>query len=167
VVLNFVVAETPPSIAGLMGPAPTVVLNVTTNVRVTKTPLPSPTSRVVALIIVTTAITDGVGWNGNLIVTLIIFSAIPPATTIIAKGDSAASNHYFALRDSAVLDDVHFDGPSTSVILPDSSSLHSVANGQLPLSSSLTPRSKKTTVFHNLQSSLISLGYVMTTVPSF
>jgi hypothetical protein len=69
VVLNFVVAETPPSIAGLMGPAPTVVLNVTINVRVTKTLLPSPTSRVVALIIVRTAITDGVGWNGNLIVT--------------------------------------------------------------------------------------------------
>ena len=95
------------------------------------------------------------------------FSAIPPTTTIIAKGDSAASNHYFALRDSDVLGDVHFDGPPTSVLLPDSSSLHSVANGQLPLSSSLTPKSKKTTIFHNLQSSLISLGYVMTTVPSF
>ena len=86
------------------------------------------------------------------------FSAIPPTTTIIAKGDSAASNHYFALRDADVLYNVHFDGPPTSVLLPDSSSLDSVVNGHLPLSSSLTPTSKKTPVFPNLQSSLISSG---------
>ena len=92
------------------------------------------------------------------------FSVIP-TTTIIAKGDSAASNHYFALRDSDVLDDVHFDGPPTSVLLPDSSSLDSVANGHLPLSSSLTPTSKKTTVFPNLQSRLSSLGDGLWDIP--
>ena len=86
------------------------------------------------------------------------FSIIPPATTIVAKGDSAASNHYFALRDVDVLDDVRFDSPPTSVLLPDFSSLDSVATGQLPLSSSLTPASTKTTIFPTLQSSLISLG---------
>ena len=86
------------------------------------------------------------------------FSVIPPKPTIITKGDSAASNHYFALRDAEVLDNVHFDDPPTSVLLPDSSSIASVANGHLPLSSSLTPTSTKTTIFPNLQSSLISLG---------
>ena len=85
-------------------------------------------------------------------------SIIPPATSIIAKGDSAASNHYFALRDAAVLDEVRQDQVGTSVMLPDASSLTSVASAHLPLSKDLTPKATKTALFDNLQSSLISLG---------
>ena len=76
---------------------------------------------------------------------------------MVAKGDSEASNHYFALRDSDILEDVSTDGPHTSVLLPDSSSLTSISTGQLPLSNAFSPGSKKTTILPNLQSSLVSL----------
>ena len=46
----------------------------------------------------------------------------PKSQTIIAKGNSAASNHYWALRDSMVLDDVEVDPISPTVILPDTPS---------------------------------------------
>ena len=46
----------------------------------------------------------------------------PKSQTIIAKGDSAASNHYWALRDCMVLDDVEVDPISPTVILPDTPS---------------------------------------------
>ena len=77
---------------------------------------------------------------------------------MVAKGDSEASNHYFALRDSDILEDVSNDGPHTSVLLPDSSSLTSISTGQLPLSNAFSPGSKKTTIFPDLQSSIVSLG---------
>ena len=85
-------------------------------------------------------------------------SVIPPSSSVIAKGDSAASNHYFALRDASVLDAVHPDPIGTSVILPDKSSLTSVASGHLPLPTEFTPASTRTEIFDNLQSSLVSLG---------
>jgi len=55
-------------------------------------------------------------------------STIPPTHThtIIAKGDSAASNHYWALRDSDVLDDVRSDPNGPVVILPDTSTLQEI-----------------------------------------
>ena len=50
----------------------------------------------------------------------------PPSTqhhTVIAKGESAASNHYWALRDTMVLDDLTDDNDGPTVILPDTSTL--------------------------------------------
>ena len=43
--------------------------------------------------------------------------------TVIAKGDSAASNHYWALRDTMVLDDLTDDNDGPTVILSDISTL--------------------------------------------
>ena len=82
----------------------------------------------------------------------------PPAPSVIPKGDSAASNHYFALRDAAVPNELRQDPVGTSVMLPDASSLISVASAHLPLSNDLTPTATKTALFDNLLSSLISLG---------
>ena len=81
----------------------------------------------------------------------------PKSQTIIAKGDSAASNHYWALRDSMVLDDVEVDPIGPTVILPDTSTLTATKQGNLPIQQ-LSSAAKKTAVFDNLQSSLISLG---------
>lgn len=50
----------------------------------------------------------------------------PPKSTVITKGDSAASNHYWALRDSMILDDVSDEPFGTSVTLPDKSTISSI-----------------------------------------
>lgn len=55
-------------------------------------------------------------------------SIIPPLTSqfsnaVIAKADSAASNHYFPLRDAFALNDLQEDTHGPTVILPDSSNL--------------------------------------------
>ena len=61
-------------------------------------------------------------------------------------------------RDASVLDTVHPEPLGTSVILPDQSSLTSVASGHLPLTTEFTPAATRTEIFDNLQSSLVSLG---------
>ena len=76
----------------------------------------------------------------------------------MAKGDSAASNNYFALRDSDILENVSTTGPPSSVLQPDSSSLTSISTRQLPLSNALGTTFKEVAIFPNLQSSLVSLG---------
>ena len=81
----------------------------------------------------------------------------PPRTTVIAKGDSAATNHYWALRDTMVLDDVRDDTNGPTVILPDTSTLTATKKGRLPIPN-LSPQARKTAIFDNLQNSLISLG---------
>ena len=60
----------------------------------------------------------------------------PHRTTVIAKGDSAAIKHYWALRDTMVLDDVRDDTTGPTVILPDTSTLTATkkANFQSPTS---------------------------------
>ena len=61
-------------------------------------------------------------------------SKIPPSTTTsIAKVNSAASNHYFALRDIATLQDVEADKFGPRVVLPNTSTLTANSTGQLPL----------------------------------
>jgi hypothetical protein len=87
-------------------------------------------------------------------------SVIPPQSSsiIIAKGDSAATSHYFASRDKNALTAVKKDTHGPTVILPDTSTLTATASGQLPFSSELSPKAKKTAIFANLQHSLISLG---------
>ena len=84
---------------------------------------------------------------------------IPPMLkhlTINAKADSAASNHYWALRDSLILDDVTEDSQGTTVTLPDKSHISSVKKGHLPIPS-LSKAAKETKIFKDLNHSLISL----------
>ena len=93
-------------------------------------------------------------------------SVIPHSSSIIAKGDSAASNHYFALRDATVLDPIQPEPFDTSVILPDNSSLTSVASAHLPFTKDFTPAATPTEIFDNLQSSLVFWdNCVMKTAP--
>ena len=83
-------------------------------------------------------------------------SKIPPSTTtIVSKGDSAASNHYFPLKYIEALQDVVSYKFYPTVVLPDTYTLTANTTIQLPLSSSLRYPAKKTEVFDNLQHSLI------------
>jgi hypothetical protein len=84
-------------------------------------------------------------------------SVISPPSKVIAKGDSAATNHYWRLRDKDVLTDVQ-ENTSTTVILPDSTTISSTHNGQLPIPS-LSKMARNATILPHLKSaSLISLG---------
>ena len=66
-------------------------------------------------------------------------SKIPPSTTtIIDKGDNAASKNYLPLRYIAKLQDVVSDKFSPTVVLPDTYTLTENTTRQLPLSSSLS-----------------------------
>ena len=92
------------------------------------------------------------------------FLTTPPAIsptmspTVIAKGDSAASHHYWKQDDCHVLQDVT-NLPGPSVHQPDSTALPSVGTGQLPLSSKISPAGKHALILPALKSaSLISLG---------
>ena len=86
-------------------------------------------------------------------------SKIPPQhpRTIIAKGDSAASNHYWALRDSIILDNVSDDDNAPSVTLPDKSTITAIQRGNIPVPN-LSSNATETKVFADLNHSLISLG---------
>ena len=79
---------------------------------------------------------------------------------MIAKGDSAASSHYWRPRDKRVLEDIEKClGPS--VILPNNELIASTERGQIPLSSLLTKEAKTASILPKLaSSSLISLGQI-------
>ena len=69
---------------------------------------------------------------------------IPPSTTTSkAKGNSAASNHYFAIRDIAELQDFVADKFVTTVVLSNTPTLTENSTRQLPLASSLRYPGKK------------------------
>ena len=57
----------------------------------------------------------------------------PSPTTIISKGDSATSNHYFPLWYIATLQDVVADKLGPSVFKPNTSTLTENATIKLPL----------------------------------
>lgn len=83
---------------------------------------------------------------------------IPPSTrTITAKGDSGASNHYFALSDIEVLNDTEETTDGIEVILPTADTVKSTKTGYLPFAN-LSKKATKTEVFPALKHSLISLG---------
>ena len=89
----------------------------------------------------------------------ILDSIISPLfTIIIAKYDSAASNHHFTLRNIEVLQDVVSDKSVPTVVLTATSTLTANETGQLPISSTLSSLVNKTSVFDNLQHSIISRG---------
>ena len=60
-------------------------------------------------------------------------SHLPPSqpSSIIRKGDSAASNHYRDLCDSMILDYLSEHNYGTSVTLPDKSTITSIKKGKL------------------------------------
>ena len=86
----------------------------------------------------------------------IIDSTVNP-TTVIAKADSGASNHYWMIKDQHILQNIlHRIGPT--VFLPNNNSITSNASGKLPLSN-LSEDSKKAHILPGLKnSSLLSLG---------
>ena len=83
-------------------------------------------------------------------------SEIPPST-VIAKGDSSASNHYFPLQYLLILEEAENNDDGPEVLVQDTATLKATMKSQLPLGYAVITRTKETTVFDNLQSSLISL----------
>ena len=77
---------------------------------------------------------------------------------IYAKGDSAASHHYWREEDKKVLDKIEpHAGPS--ILLPNNSTISVTSQGQLPLSESLSTQAKNAMILPGLKSaSLISIG---------
>ena len=85
---------------------------------------------------------------------------IPPHKqnyNIIRKGDSKASNHYFAINDKSTLLDVRLNNPPTTTTLSDHSTLQSTLQRDLPIKN-LPTKATNTKLFNNLNHSLISLG---------
>ena len=78
-------------------------------------------------------------------------------TTVIAKADSGASNHYWMIKDQRILKDLlHKIGPT--VFLPNNQSITSNATGHLPIPS-LSSSSTTAHILPGLKnSSLLSLG---------
>ena len=78
--------------------------------------------------------------------------------TIIAKGDSGASHHYFKSEDQHVLQYLKNElGPS--VTQPDNTSLQSLGSWKIPISPALSSSAQHAMILTNLKSSsLISMG---------
>ena len=94
-------------------------------------------------------------------------STIPPTHTIIAKGNSVASNHYWTLRDSDVLDDVQTDRNGPFLILPDTSTLKAIR--KVIFLSLVSPSKQKIQQFF-LTSKIVffpCVNYAMMHVPPF
>ena len=78
---------------------------------------------------------------------------------VIEQTESGATSHYCRKTDAHTLLDVQATSHSTTVQLPDSSTISATASGRLPLPASLTASATNTCVFCDLHSaSLISLG---------
>ena len=84
--------------------------------------------------------------------------AIEPSETVYAKGDSAASSHYWREEDKKVISNIQeISGPQ--VILPNKQTIGITSQGALPLSALLSDRAKKASILPGLKSaSLISIG---------
>ena len=81
----------------------------------------------------------------------------PPTTTCIAKADSGATNHYFRLNDSFILEHISpTNGPQ--IRLPNNMSLTASKSGLLPVKH-LTPQARRAHIIPGLESaSLLSMG---------
>ena len=78
--------------------------------------------------------------------------------TIIAKGDSGATSHYWREQDKKCLQNIEIT-PGPTVTLPNNTTITSTARGRLPLHDSLSREATTTAILPNLHSSsLISLG---------
>ena len=79
--------------------------------------------------------------------------------SVIVKADSGASNHYFRKKYLGALKNVKQMTSGPIVKLPDSSTIQSTKEGNIPLHSSLSPTATKAHIFDNLtNSSLLSIG---------
>ena len=87
-------------------------------------------------------------------------SEVPPKYKIIAKGDSAASKHYWREQDLVFLANLRpYSGPS--VTLPDADMIPPSQKRLIPLSKQLFIEAQIATALPQLKSSsLISLGQV-------
>ena len=75
----------------------------------------------------------------------------------MAKGDSAATGHFFTLNDAHVLKEIKQDKEIT-VTLPDNDVIGSTHSAQLPTPKSLPKTATKASILPNLtSSSLVSL----------
>ena len=78
-------------------------------------------------------------------------------TSVTAKGDSAASRHYWRPRDAGVLSNIR-PANNERVMLPDLAEIAAAATGSLPVEG-LTQQARETLVLPKLgSSSLVSLG---------
>ena len=76
----------------------------------------------------------------------------------MAKGDSAASHHYWRQEDSRVLSDI-FEKPGPSVVIPNNSTIDVTHQGNLPLSNKLSPTARNAMILPGLKSvSLVLIG---------
>ena len=77
---------------------------------------------------------------------------------MMAKGDSAASHHYWRIQDSKVLSNIiKIEGPD--VVIPNNSTITVTNQGDLPLSNKLSPAARNAMILPGLKSaSLISIG---------
>ena len=76
----------------------------------------------------------------------------------MAKGDSAASHHYWREKDAHVLSDIS-DSPGPPVLIPDGTTITSTKKGILPISQQLSQKGSTAMILPGLSSaSLISIG---------
>ena len=74
--------------------------------------------------------------------------------TSLAKGDSAASHHYWREEDTKVMLEIT-KNPGPSVLLPNNNSTDVTNQGQLPLSEKVSPRARNAMILHGLKSVLL------------
>ena len=80
-----------------------------------------------------------------------------PATNLIAKADSGASQHYIPLNyKDALIGPRATSGPT--VHLADDTTIQATAVGTLPLDTQLSPQAREAHVFKELTQPLLSLG---------
>ena len=75
----------------------------------------------------------------------------PKVLSVTAKGDSAVSNHYWALRDTIALEDATDTQTPIAVSQPDKSQISSVKRGKLPIKG-LSDNATETRIFCRSQS---------------
>ena len=77
---------------------------------------------------------------------------------VMAKGDSAASHHYWRIEDAKVLSNI-IDKPGPSVVIPNNSTIAVTSQGDLPISEKLSPCARNAMILPGLKSaSLVSIG---------
>ena len=94
-----------------------------------------------------------------------IFTPTSNKYAVLAKGDSAASKHYFTKKDKHVLVKLRFDPEGPTVLLPNSAFMTSTETGELPISDLGSSFSKKTAVFDDLHSCQNGLCWPALVVP--
>ena len=89
-----------------------------------------------------------------------------PQSTVqnsITKGDSGATNHYFGIKSTFLLN-VSPDPNGPTVTLPNNQTIRATHQGDLPFVTHLSPQATKTSLFPNLHNNLLSIGPMTTVV---